>query len=278
MGTLNQAQMAFGKRLVERMSSIIIDQECIDCLIELVGYKIKQKLTLKQRRLLSKQQKKKKKSSTTGKKTTKRGGKGNDISDEDDDSNDEDYEEEEDEDEQRESSLNVDEDEEEFLEDEDDPEANNANNDSKSSSASSNDRILLRHIDDDGEKGLKLLNMILMIHSSYQFNTPATYQKLFTFVSSRKDNISSYTLKLLGTYYAVSTRGDSSTKNKEHMEAYNSTSEAQLDKLKHFCTHGKPKQAKHAVHLIFKNFEKPKNEQILSDLYKVCSSFFNLNF
>jgi hypothetical protein len=263
MGSLNQSQMAFGKRLVERMSSIIIDQECIDCLIELVGYKVKQKLTLKQRRLLSKQQKKNK---ASGKKTSRRG-KNNEISDDDDE--DDDYEEEEDDENEENESLNADEDEEEFLEDEVDPEANNDSKNS-SQSASSNDRVLLRHIDDDGEKGLKLLNMIFMIHNTYNFNTPATYQKLFAFVNSRKDNISSYTLKLLGTYYTASGRSES-TKNKEQAEAFNSTNDAHLDKLRHFCKHGKPKQAKHAVHLIHKNFEKAKSEQILLDLYKVST-------
>jgi sister-chromatid-cohesion protein PDS5 len=41
-----------------------------------------------------------------------------------------------------------------------------------------------------------------------------------------------------------------------------------LEKLKQFCLSGKPKQAKHAIHLIFNNFEKPKNEEILYELFK----------
>lgn len=46
------------KRLIERMSSIIIDKECLEALIELIEYKVKQRLTFKQRKLLNKRKKK----------------------------------------------------------------------------------------------------------------------------------------------------------------------------------------------------------------------------
>lgn len=54
MNTLSAAQMGMGKRLIERMSSLIIDRECLEKLIDLVEYKIRQKLTPEQRRMLRK--------------------------------------------------------------------------------------------------------------------------------------------------------------------------------------------------------------------------------
>ena len=52
--SLNTAQTTMGRRLIERMSSLIIDKECLESLIDLVEYKIKQKLTPEQRRMLMK--------------------------------------------------------------------------------------------------------------------------------------------------------------------------------------------------------------------------------
>jgi sister-chromatid-cohesion protein PDS5 len=54
LNTLNATQMSMGKRLIERMSSLIIDRDCLESLIDLVEYKIKQKLTPEQRRMLRK--------------------------------------------------------------------------------------------------------------------------------------------------------------------------------------------------------------------------------
>ena len=58
LSSLNQTQMMMARRLIERMSSLIIDKECLQALLELVEHKIKQKLTLKQRKLLIKQKQK----------------------------------------------------------------------------------------------------------------------------------------------------------------------------------------------------------------------------
>jgi hypothetical protein len=259
MNTLNQAQVSLGKRLIERMSSIIIDQDSVDCLIELIGYKIRQKLTLKQRRLLSKQQKKKTTSAPNSGKGSKRGSKNGEVSDEEEDEEEE-NEEDEDQEENKSGSIGEDEDEEAFLDDDDEADK---------SATTVNDRVLLRHIDDDGEKGLKLLNMIFMIHNNYHFNNASTYESLFTFVNSRKDHISSYTLKMLGTYFTCASATRQEAKKAEPEDLYAATNEIYLDKLRNLCMHGKPKQAKHAVHLIFKNVEKPRNATILAELYKV---------
>ena len=243
-----------GKRLIERMSSIIIDQKCVENLIELIEYKVKQRLTLKQRRLLSKQKKTKGNKST--KKTVSKRAAKNESDEEDDEENSED----ENDDDETEADG-----EEEILDDEDD-----AENDVNGSGSGSNDKILLRHIDDDGTKGLKLLNMIMMVHSDYGFATSATYQKLFTFINSRKDYICSYTLKLLSTYYKTEDREHA---KKQQVDEFNGANNVYLEKLKSLCVHGKPKQAKYAVHLIFNSFEKPKNEKTLHALYQVSLSF-----
>ena len=54
LGSLSQTQSGLAKRLVERMSSLIVDKECVECLIELVEVKVKQRLTLKQRKMMLK--------------------------------------------------------------------------------------------------------------------------------------------------------------------------------------------------------------------------------
>ena len=98
-----------------------------------------------------------------------------------------------------------------------------------------NDRILVKHVDDDGEKGLKLIKTILMIHTNSGFSNPATYEKLFEYVNSRKENIISGALQILGSYFGPQTRA---TFNKEQLESFNKTNNAFLDKLKHFCISG----------------------------------------
>ena len=92
------------RRLIDRMSSLIIDKECLESLIDLVEYKIKQKLTPLQRRMLNKRHKKpiadvktdSKKTSKSGRKpkstasANKRGkAKNADTSDEEDQDNEE---------------------------------------------------------------------------------------------------------------------------------------------------------------------------------------------
>jgi tRNA(Met) C34 N-acetyltransferase TmcA len=160
------------KRLIERMSSLIIDKECLESLIELVEYKIKQKLTPKQRRMLNKKQKKPTETKkTTGKqqvgrraKSTKKGKNKNDSSDEDEE-NDED---EDDEDIFENENNNTDNESEDDLtnpNDFDDDEENDDDTATKTTETSNredllgNERILLKHIDDDGDKGLKLINV-----------------------------------------------------------------------------------------------------------------------
>jgi len=69
MNTLNATQMGMGKRLIERMSSLIIDKECLESLIDLVEYKVKQKLTPEQRRMLMKR----KNHGEKGKKSNRKG-------------------------------------------------------------------------------------------------------------------------------------------------------------------------------------------------------------
>jgi len=169
------------RRLIERMSSLIIDKECLESLIDLVEYKIKQKLTPKQRRMLSKRHRKpaevkteSKKASKSGRKpkstagANKRGkGKNADTSDEDDQDN------EEDEDEEDNFELNensADENSEDDLTnpneaDEDDDEDDDVTKTTETSNKEvmGNERILLKHIDDDGERGLKLINVYFFL-------------------------------------------------------------------------------------------------------------------
>lgn len=109
--SLNQAQTALAKRLIERMSSLIIDKESFETLIELVEYKVKQKLTPRQRKLIVIQ---KKKSGGTKAKTGRKGGRRGrgkdegDSTDEDDD-NENDDEEDNDDDQNDENEENSDE-------------------------------------------------------------------------------------------------------------------------------------------------------------------------
>lgn len=260
--------MTTTKRLIERMSSLIIDKECFESLIELVEYKIKQKLTPKQRRMLNKRKKKTESKTKRDKKGKKAGKskKGDESEESDYDDDDEQFDENED------DENDFEEDEEAELDDkttedmdEDDDDDNATKTTENSNEGGETDRMLVKHIDDDGEKGLKLLSTILMIHTNYGFANPTTYQKLFAFTNSRKDHVVSSTLKLLSTYFTPAVR---SSFTADQLESFNKTNDAHLDKLKQFCKSGKPKQAKHAVHLIFNNFEKPKNEQILYELYK----------
>lgn len=176
INSLNGAQQAMAKRLIERMSSLIIDKECVESLIELVEYKIKQKLTPKQRRMLSKKHKKTadKEASKTGKNANKPGRKpkarrgrakqtSSDEEDEEMDEDDEDeinFDDEMSDEESEEDLTNLNEPDDGEEEDEDD------DNHTKTTETSNrddlgNDRVLLKHIDDDGEKGLKLINVII---------------------------------------------------------------------------------------------------------------------
>lgn len=263
------------KRLIERMSSIIIDKECIESLIDLVEYKVKQKLTFKQRKLLNKRKKKAEPASnknSRNKKSKKVIPKSkefdSDASDENNEDNEDDYDDEDDLNFNEEETFdNVDTIEDEDM-DEDDTETKTT--ESSKNDDIENDRLLVRHIDDDGEKGIKLLSFIFLIHNNYGFANSTTYQKLFTFVNSRKDHVVSSSLHLLSTYFTLNTRLNIP---KEENDLFNTINNNHLDKLKHFCKYGKAKQAKHSINLIFKNFEKPKNEEILYDLYKV--NFFN---
>ena len=256
--------MTTAKRLIERMSSLIIDKECFESLIELVEYKIKQKLTPKQRRMLNKRKKKTETKTHRDKKGKKaaKSKKGDESDESDYDDDDEQLDDNDDDDndfeEDEEAELDVD------MDEDDDDDAATKTTDN-SNEGGDTDRMLVKHIDDDGEKGLKLLSTILMIHTNYGFANPATYQKLFAFTNSRKDHVVSSTLKLLSTYFTPTVR---SLFTADQLESFNKTNDSHLDKLKQFCKSGKPKQAKHAVHLIFNNFEKPSNEQILYELYK----------
>lgn len=266
LNSLNATQMSMAKRLIERMSSLIIDRDCFESLIDLVEYKIKQKLTVKQRRMLNRRNNTIKSSKTTaktGKKSKKSGRKGGaryeDTSDEDDDD---------DEDEENDEDVNeeeLDESDGEDLADGGEDDEDTATKTSETSTASENDHFMIKHIDDDGEKGLKLINMILMIHPSHGFASPITYQKLFSFVKSRKDYVVSATLKTLAQHYSPVIR--SITISKELASEFEKVNQTYLDKLKHFVLNGKPKQAKYAIMVIFNNFAREKNEQILYELY-----------
>lgn len=260
MGSLNQSHSNMAKRLIERMSSIIIDKECIERLIDLIEYKVRQRLTLKQRRLMSKKSRK-----NDPKTSSRKGRKGKLEESSGDDENSES--------EMDEEVENVDNDEQNMDSFEADEEIED--NETIKSSEVSNpqmDRLLIRHVDDDGEKGIKLLNYLFLIHNNYGFNNSNTYQKLFNFINSRKDNVVSATIKLLNTFYSTNTR------SKEQTDEFNTVNDSYLNKLKHFCLHGKSKQAKHSINLIYKNFEHPKNQNLLYDIYKVKKkTFFCLN-
>jgi hypothetical protein len=255
LSTLNQSQMSMAKRLIERMSSLIIDRECIECLIELVEYKIRQKLTPKQKRMLTK------KSTSVKKSTKKRGNKKkySESSEEDDEDEDED----DDDDENQNEDLEISEEENEEMEQDEENDTATVTTDSTGiGGGSENDKLLVKHIDDDGEKGLKLINMILMIHTNYGFASTITYSKLFSFINSRKDHVVSSTLKILSNHYSGLQRDSTNS------DQFSKINEQHLEKLKHFTMNGRAKQAKHAIHLIFNNFEKQKMEKILSELYK----------
>lgn len=253
------------KRLIERMSSLIIDKECLQCLIQLVEYKVKQKLTHQQRKLMSNKKKKKKKPTTATKGKGRRGRKAaaaadNSSSSEDDENDDANGES---------DASDVEDDLEANSEENDDLSLlDDENDDSKvETTDGNNDRELLKHIDDDGEKGLKLIQYIMNIHGNYGFANVSNYQRLFTFVNSSKEHIVSASLKLLGSHFSADiVRANS---GEVEMETYEKVNASYLGKLKYFCKNGKPKQAKHAVHLIFNNFEKTKSQKILFDLYKV---------
>ena len=264
LSSLNQTQMGMAKRLIERMSSLIIDRECIECLIELVEYKIRQKLTPKQKRMLTKKTSSARATSTK-KSTKKRGNKKkyNESSEDDDDEEDDEDEEDDDENELEELEMSEDENEEEMDQDDENDSAT-VTTESTSVGASENDKLLVKHIDDDGEKGLKLINMILMIHTNYGFASTITYSKLFAFINSRKDHVVSSTLKILSNHYSGLQR-DSASNN---IDQFNKINEQHLDKLKYFAMNGRAKQAKYAIHLIYNNFDKSKMENILTDLYK----------
>jgi hypothetical protein len=183
INSLNTTQSQMARRLIDRMSSLIIDKECLESLIDLVEYKIKQKLTPLQRRMLNKRHKKptadvktdSKKTSKSGRKpkstasANKRGkAKNADTSDEEDQDN----EEEEDEEDNFElDEKSGDEDSEDDLTnpnqaDEDDDEDDDVTKTTETSNReeTGNERLLLKHIDDDGERGLKLINVYFLFH------------------------------------------------------------------------------------------------------------------
>lgn len=152
LNTLNNTQMSMARRLIERMSSLIIDKECLESLIELVEYKIKQKLTPEQRRMLKKKsvhlQKSKQKISRSKQKVKS-------FRENDEDSTDE-------------ENVQLSSDEEsldELRNDENDGECADDDETTTLTTETSNRedtedlRNLLKHIDDDGEKGLKLINV-----------------------------------------------------------------------------------------------------------------------
>jgi hypothetical protein len=231
------------KRLIERMSSIIIDQECVDYLLELVEFKIKENLTLKQRRLLSKQKSKKSEPQKKGSNRKKI----KDSGDYDDDA-------ESDQDEENDEDMIDDENEETSIIGED-------------SSSTTDTAVLLRHVDDDGEKGLQLLHIIFNIHNpSYGFINSNTYGKLYSFLaqSRLKDHIVTQTMRMMSNFFTTSVSRDA-----KQSKEFNRLNYENLDRLLKMCKNGKPKHAKYAVKLIFNCFEKPKNEDLLYDLYKV---------
>lgn len=254
LSELNQAQTALAKRLIERMSSLIVDKECLECLIELVECKIKQRVTAKQGQSMSARKSKK---SSNRKRLISNSSQTDDDSDDDSDRDNQD------EAENYQSETKTDDDEEE-----DDETGENSND------AEATNRRLVKNIDDDGEKGLKLLNLILAIHSNYPFANFANYKRMVTFVESSKEHISTASLKMLSFYFHQS--GVKETYSEQDLQMFNNLNSSFLAKLLHFAKHGTTKQAKYAIHFIFNNFERPKNEDILYDLYKV--SAFHISF
>lgn len=237
--SLNQAQTALAKRLIERMSSLIIDKECFETLIELVDYKIKQKLTPTQSKLM-------KKPKQSGYKKIQ--GRDPDsfkldsetISDI--------------------TESNSSEEEDETLE----------NFDEKISDIHADEKYhaLLKHIDDDGEKGLKLLSLVLSVHSNYGFANLKNYTCLLSCINSPKEHIVSNVLKLLATHFSWEVVRSNGNSDKSEIVEHKKVNENHLAKLKLLCKNGKPKQAKHAVYLIHNCLEKPNNEHILEEIYK----------
>jgi hypothetical protein len=220
ISSLNQSQSSMAKRLIERMSSLIIDKECFECLIELVEYKVKQKLTLKQRKMLLKNRTKPATSAGDSKKKRKKKSKESESESETSDS-DAFNQEDEDGDEENDNESNADED--------DDNEEN----------SSQSDKVLVKHVDDDGEKGLKLIKTILMIHTSSGFANPVTYEKLFMYISSRKEHIISNTLQILSSFYGPTVRASFT---KDQLESFNKINHSYLEKLKQFCLSGRKKR------------------------------------
>jgi sister chromatid cohesion protein PDS5 len=162
LSSLNQANMTMARNLIERMSSLILDRECIAQLIELIGDKVKQRLTPKQQRML-----KKKKIQTNSKQSSKQ--KSNKKYSDDETEDDEDISDEE-------NSDKDDDDEETNDNSSDSSENNNPKNKESDIELESNsngtsslkqsfsdqmNKTLIKYIDDDGENGLKLLNVSL---------------------------------------------------------------------------------------------------------------------
>lgn len=240
--SLNQAQTALAKRLIERMSSLIIDKESFETLIELVEYKIKQKLTPKQRKLI------KKSNTKNGQKQQKpsRSKPGRTKSDSDNDDDDSDAPE-------SESESEMD-------------NENEADAIDESQADGDHDHSLLKHIDDDGEKGLKLLNLVLSVHTGYGFANTANYKTLIGCLTTPKDHIVASLLKLLASHFTYeAVRHADGFDAAEHRRV----SDSCLTRVKSLCRNGKPKQAKNAVYFVFNCFERPRNENILvQDVYK----------
>lgn len=257
LNSLNAAQMSMGKRLIERMSSLIIDRDCLESLIDLVEYKVKQKLTPEQRRMLMKR-KNESNGGAKNKNTRKARGKRNKA----DGSSESEHE-----DSDCDEDLSMDESCDELRADDEDDEDTESDNATETSTREDTENLkeLLKHIDDDGEKGLKLITTILLIHQSYGFASPTTYQKLFAFANSRKDHIVSTNLKMLSSHFTQTARAAYS---KEEKSAFNNINQAYLEKLKYLALNGKPKQVKYAIYVIYNNFEKTEYETVLHDLYE----------
>ena len=154
--SLTQTQLAMCKRLIERMSSLIIDHECYDALVELVEHKARQRLTPRQRRMLGAAAA----ASPNGTRKRAAGKKLNrsDVS-EDDTNNEEEGDDESDDgdDDDREEADQANEKEERDNgaksggDDDDD--------DDQEASSERSCRALLMNINDDGTKGLNLLSV-----------------------------------------------------------------------------------------------------------------------
>lgn len=269
--SLNQSQTALAKRLIERMSSLIIDKECIETLIELVEYKVKQRLTPKQRKLLSTAKKSSSKQQSKTK-SSKKGRRRKVTASSDEDDDDDEYDQDEDD-----ANGEFDIDDDDGVDDEDDLSLpNEQDSDSEATKTTSgvgdqNDlKTLLRHIDDDGEKGIRLLNVVLGVHATYGFTNASTYKSLISFVNSSKENIVSSTLRLLAHHFSFNSVKNGSTGGETGtLSEFSKVNDAYVNKIKSFCKSGKPKQAKFAVFMLFNCFEPGKNEEILTDLYKV---------